>query len=84
MGAAGGARLELARLAALYAKQQHALKKTEAELGLLLGNIGVHEPRRNMGSALNLCADMLRRSSKRREDLVVQCATSGRTRRRAL
>ena len=65
--------VELARLAALYAKQQHALKKTEAELGLLLGNIGVHEPRRNMGSALNLCADMLRRSSKRREDLVVQC-----------
>lgn len=61
---------ELAGLAARFAKQQSALRETEQQLGMLMGNIGMHEARRNMGDALGLAADGLKRSSKHREELV--------------
>ena len=61
---------ELASLAAQYAKQQDALRQTEHRLGMLVGNIGMHEARRNMGECLCLAADGLKRSSKNREELV--------------
>jgi hypothetical protein len=60
---------ELARLADQYARQQRALKDTESQIGLLLGSIGIHEPRHNMGECLNLAGDLFKNSGKRREEL---------------
>ena len=60
----------MAALAAQYAKQQSALRETEQRLGMLIGKIGMHEERRNMGEALCFAADGLKRSSKHREELI--------------
>ena len=61
---------ELARLAELYAKQQQELRDTEHALGMLLGNVGMHEPRRNMSDCLSLAADLLKRGSRQREEMI--------------
>jgi hypothetical protein len=61
---------EMARLAVQYAKEQQALKDTEHALGTLIGHVGMHEPRRNMSDCLSLAADLLKKSSKQREEII--------------
>ena len=61
---------ELARLALQYAKEQQALKDTEHALGTLIGHVGMHEPRRNMSDCLSLAADLLKKNSKQREEII--------------
>ena len=62
--------IEMARLASQYFRQQKELKETEQALGMLLGHVGMHEPRRNMGNCLGVAADNLKKGSKARDELI--------------
>jgi hypothetical protein len=71
--------VELCRLTSLYAQQLRALQETEYAVGMMIGTLGMHESRRSMNECLSTSADLLKRSSKQKEELIRASESLGQT-----